>query len=29
VTCIVTVYRFIACKMPVLHEDPNFQASHH
>ena len=24
VTCIVTLYRFICCKMPVLHEHPDF-----
>ena len=28
VTLIVTAYRFIAVKMPVLHEDPKFKAEH-
>ena len=29
VTCIVTAYRFMACKMPLLHEDPAFKDEHH
>jgi len=28
VTMIITLYRFIACKMPVLHEDPDFKDAH-
>lgn len=28
VTCIVTAYRFIACKMPVLFEHPDFKSQH-
>ena len=28
VTLIITVYRFIACKMPVLHEHPDYKDAH-